>query len=75
MPACREAQRRAVAAEAIRQERAAVELAYAERRKWEREHRREGETMTAVWITGIIVFGLVGGFVALCYIAIKYGKK
>jgi|GEM_PF-2052610 len=43
MPACREAQRRAVAAEAIRQERAAVELAHAERRKWEREHRREAK--------------------------------
>ena len=27
--------------------------------------------MTAVWITGIVVFGLVGGFVALCYIAAK----
>lgn len=31
--------------------------------------------MTAVWITGIIVFGLVGGFVAMCYIAAKYGRK
>lgn len=41
MPACREPYRRAVAEEAIQQERAAVELARAERRKWEREHRRE----------------------------------
>lgn len=31
--------------------------------------------MAAVLITGIIVFGLVGGFVAMCYIAAKYGRK
>lgn len=30
--------------------------------------------MAAVLITGIIVFGLVGGFVSLCYIAAKYGR-
>ena len=41
MPACREPYRRAVAEEAIQQERVAVELARAARRKWEREHRRE----------------------------------
>lgn len=43
MPACREPYRRAVAEEAIQQERAAVELARAERRKWEREHGKEGK--------------------------------
>ncbi len=31
--------------------------------------------MTAVAITAIIVFGVVGGFVSLFYIAAKYGKK
>lgn len=31
--------------------------------------------MTAVAITAIIVFGVVGGFVSLCYIVAKYGKK
>ena len=41
MPACREPYRRAVAEEAIQQERVAAELARADRRKWEREHRRE----------------------------------
>lgn len=41
LPVCMEPYRRAVAEEAIRQERVAVELARAARRKWEREHRRE----------------------------------
>lgn len=41
MPACREPYRRAVAEEAIQQERAAAAMARADRRKWEREHRRE----------------------------------
>ena len=41
MPACREPYRRAVAKEAIQQERVAAELARAERRKWELEHKRE----------------------------------
>lgn len=31
--------------------------------------------MQAVMITAIIIFGLVGGFVSLCYIAAKYGGK
>ena len=31
--------------------------------------------MQAVMITAIIVFGLVVGFVSLCYIAAKYGGK
>ena len=40
MPACREAQRRAAAEEAIRQARAAAELARAARRKREQEGKR-----------------------------------
>ena len=31
--------------------------------------------MQAVAITAIIVFGVVGGFVSLCYIAATYGKN
>ena len=31
--------------------------------------------MTAVLITAIIVFGLVGGFLMALYIAAKYGRK
>lgn len=34
-----------------------------------------GRRMQAVMITAIIVIGLVGGFVSLCYIAAKYGGK
>ena len=40
MPACREAQRRAAAEEAIRQARAAAELARAARRKRDKEGKR-----------------------------------
>ena len=39
------------------------------------DERIGGRRMQAVMITAIIVFGLVGGFVSLCYIAAKYGGK
>lgn len=31
--------------------------------------------MTAIIITSIIVFGVIGGLVAMCYIAAKYGRR